>query len=222
VSELLRVFILKASEARTSGDFRLKDLPSSSGRLDVVCRCSIASLLDNQQIRNDTIFIAVLEGKPSPPLCLKFDGRGLITVPFSEIGIAAILKRILSERYEIGKEYSVASWAGVSIEKKSFIELMHSNLIGSGLYYLHEKGEDIRNVSFDMGRDNIFVLGDHKGLAIEEEKMLEGLQAKRISVGPLSYLSSQVITLVHDELDKRLPKTKQETSTPETVFMPQG
>jgi tRNA pseudouridine-54 N-methylase len=66
---------------------------------------------------------------------------------------------------------------------------------------LHEKGEDIRTVEIDFKHDSIFVLGSNKGLSIEDEKPLDLLGAKRISVGPLSYLSSQVITIVQHELD---------------------
>jgi tRNA (pseudouridine54-N1)-methyltransferase len=202
-----RTFVLKASEAHTSDDFKLKDLPSSSGRLDVVCRCSIAALLDDLQIRKDSIFIGVLEGKPNAPLCLRLDGRELRMMPFSEIGMADMLRRILGGHYEHGREYAIPYWQGVSIERKSFAELLCSVLASNALHYLCEEGEDIRTADVDMKRDNVFVLGDQQGLTVQDEEILEKLGAKRISLGSLSYLSSQVITLVHDELDRRLSKT---------------
>jgi tRNA (pseudouridine54-N1)-methyltransferase len=204
VWELVRTFVLKAGEAHTSDDFRMKDLPSSSGRLDVVCRCLIASLIWNAGIRTDTVFITVMEGRPNPPLCLEFDGRDMKELPFSEIGLAAKLRRVLGGRYESGKKYDLPYWAGVSIKKKSFSELVNSIVAEADLYYLHEKGQDIRNMSFDFEHDFTFILGDQKGLTSEEEDELNELNAKLISVGPLSYLSSQVIALVHDELDRRL------------------
>lgn len=184
----------------------MKDLPSSSGRLDVVCRCSIASLLDNQRIRTDTTFIAVLEGGTRAPLCLEFDGKEIRTIPFSEIAVAGLLRRVLSDGCESGKKHPVPYWKGVSIERESFAELLHHSLATGGLYYLHERGEDIRNVNFDLECDDTFVLGDQKGLSPQEESMLDGLRARRVSVGPLSYLSSQVITLTQDELDRRRPR----------------
>lgn len=200
---MVRTFILKASEAHTSSDFRIRDLPSSSGRLDVVCRCVIAALLYNSRVRTDTVFLVVMEGKPNPPLCMRFDGREIKTLPFSEIGLAVELKRVLGEHYESNKKYEDPHWAGVSVERKSFAELLHLNFTRGGIYYLHENGKDIRTVSFDLQHDILFVLGDQKGLTSEDEEMVDELQVERINVGPLSYLSSQVIAIVHDELDRR-------------------
>jgi tRNA (pseudouridine54-N1)-methyltransferase len=203
---MTRVFLLKANEACTSSDFKLNDLPASSGRLDVVCRCIIASLLEAGRIRDDTVFIVVLEGKPDPPVRLKLDGERLQVLSSSEVGIASMIKQALEVRFEKSQQHTVPNWLGVSIEKKSFTETLDSELTSGELYYLHEKGEDIRNVDIDLAKDNIFVLGGNKGLSAEDEKPLDCHNAKRISVGPLSYLSSQVITLVQEELDRR--KTK--------------
>jgi tRNA (pseudouridine54-N1)-methyltransferase len=203
---MTRFFILKASEARTSSDFKLNDLPASSGRLDVVCRCIIASLLDAGKIRDDTVFIALLEGNPNPPIELKLDGKRLETLPRSEVGIAYILKKVLEERFNTDEEYTPSYWRGACLCKKSYLELLDSSFLPSQLYYLHERGEDIREAEIDQDRDSVFVLGSNKGLSLEDEKPLNRLGAKRISVGPLSYLSSQVITLVQHELDSK--KTK--------------
>nr|MDO8099266.1 hypothetical protein [Candidatus Njordarchaeota archaeon] len=199
-----RIFLLKASEARTSSDFNLRDLPSSSGRLDVVCRCAIASLLENEEIRDDTIFIATLEGPPNPPLTFRFDGRTLKSLPFSEIAIAEILKRMLRNPSRQDVQHTL--WEGVHIEKRSFTETLNYELEAckpSRLYYLHEEGDDIRDLDISLDSNCIFALGSNKGLSVEDEDILDRLNAQRISVGPLSYLSSQVITLVHDELDRR-------------------
>nr|MDO8134823.1 hypothetical protein [Candidatus Njordarchaeum guaymaensis] len=199
-----RIFLLKASEARTSGDFNLKDLPSSSGRLDVVCRCAIAALLENEEIRDDTVFVATLEGPPNPPVTLRVDGRTLRSLPFSEIGVAEILKRVLGNPSRMDAEHPL--WEGVHVEISSFIETLNYELEAckpSKLYYLHEKSDDIRDLDINLDHNCIFALGSNKGLTAEDEELLDRLDAQRISVGPLSYLSSQVITLVHDELDRR-------------------
>lgn len=201
--QLTRFFILKANEACTSSDFKLNDLPASSGRLDVVCRCIIAALLVAKKIRDDTVFIALLEGKPKPPVQLKLDGKRLETSPYSEVGVASMLKKVLGEQFEKDKEYVPQYWRGASLARKSYMEVLDSELGSSQLYYLHERGEDIRKVDIDLDGDSIFVLGSNKGLSAEDEEPLDRLGAKRISVGPLSYLSSQVITLVQCELDRR-------------------
>jgi tRNA (pseudouridine54-N1)-methyltransferase len=201
----MRLFLLKASEARTSDDFSLKDLPSSSGRLDVVCRCAISSLLENEEIRHDTVFVAILEGPPNPPLTLILDGRTLRNLPFSEIGVAGILKTLLRKPGKESVEHTLGE--GVRIEKRSFTETLCDVLETdkpNKLYYLHEKGDDIRDLEMNLDYSSIFALGSNKGLTAEDESLLDQLGARKISVGPLSYLSSQVITLVHDELDRRI------------------
>jgi tRNA (pseudouridine54-N1)-methyltransferase len=203
---MTRFFLLKANETCTSSDFRLNDLPGSSGRLDVVCRCIIASLLETGKIRDDTVFIAMLEGKPDPPIRLKLEGLRLQTLSPSEIGIASMIKQALKVHLEKSQKHNVPNWLGASIEKKSFTETLDSELASGELHYLHEEGEDIRNVDINLAKDNIFVVGSNKGLSAEDEEILDSHNAKRISVGPLSYLSSHVITLVQEELDRR--KTK--------------
>lgn len=200
---MTRFFLLKASEACTSSDFKLNDLPASSGRLDVVCRCIIASLLEAKRIRGDTVFIALLEGKPNPPMQLRLVGKRLETLPYSEAGIACVLKKVLEEKLDTDEEYAPPYWRGVYLNKKSYIEVLDSVFISSQLYYLHESGEDIRDVGIDLEHDSVFVLGSNRGLSVEDERPLDRLGAKRISVGPLSYLSSQVITIVQHELDSR-------------------
>jgi tRNA (pseudouridine54-N1)-methyltransferase len=199
-----RIFLLKASEARTTGDFSLKDLPSSSGRLDIVCRCAISSLLQDEVIRSDTVFVTTLGGPPNPPLTLRFDGGTLKSLPFSEVGVAEILKRLLDNRSEHDSEHT--SWEGIRIERRSFAEVINYELDAhesSRLYYLHENGDDIRDIDVNLDDASIFALGSNKGLTAEDEKILDQAAAQRVSVGPISYLSSQVITLVHDELDRR-------------------
>jgi tRNA (pseudouridine54-N1)-methyltransferase len=163
-------------------------------------------LLNAEKIRDDTVFIALLEGKPYPPIQLKLDGKKLDTLPHSEIGVACLLKKVLEERLNVDEEYAPSSWRGAYLYKKSYVDVLDSEFLPNQLYYLHEKGEDIREVKIDLNGDNVFVLGSDKGLSVEDEEPLNRLGAKRISVGPLSYLSSQVITLVQHELDTR--KTK--------------
>jgi len=200
-----RIFVLKSSTARTSSDFNLRDLPSSSGRLEVVCRCAISAILDSGRIRRDTVFVGVLEGPPSPPLSLRFDGGRLRDLPFSEIALAAMLKDVFGDLEKSDMHVSPCP-PGLLVEKKSFNEAISSEMTSNkrgALYYLHEKGEDIRNADMSIQDTKIFIVGDQKGLTAEDEHVLDELRAKRVRVGPISYLSSQVITLVHYELDRK-------------------
>jgi tRNA (pseudouridine54-N1)-methyltransferase len=110
--------------------------------------------------------------------------------PKSEVGAAKMLFDALSE----------TKIKGVKVERKNFekavAELKEEQL---PIFYLHEEGEDSQRVSF--GKDSAFILGDQKGLDPQSERLLDGLKAKRVSLGPHSYLASHCITIVQSELD---------------------
>jgi tRNA (pseudouridine54-N1)-methyltransferase len=187
---LFRAFLLKASEGRSTPDFSLKSLAGSPGRTDLLARCIISALYSTKGPRRDSRLTVVLEGPPDPPAAVTFEGSGIESVPESEVEAAKMLFDALS-----GIEIM-----GVKVERKSFeksvAELREQQL---SIFYLHEEGEDSQHVSF--GKDSAFILGDQKGLDPQSERLLDGLKAKRVSLGPHSYLASHCITIVQGELD---------------------
>jgi len=185
----MREFLLKASNAFTA-DFSLNDI-AGAGRMDVVCRCVTSSLWLSDQLRKDTKFYAVLEGKPDPPKLIKFEPSKMKRFYPDERNIASHIRLAL-----IGKKES-----GIEIERKSFEEFLKENS-KKQIIYLHKDGIDIRK--FEFGENVFFVLGDNKGLDENSEKILDEMNAERISVGKNTYLASQVISIVQNELDRRL------------------
>jgi len=182
--------LLKASEGRSAPDFSLKSLAGSPGRTDLIARCIISALYGTKGPRRDSRLTIILEGPPDPPVAVTFEGSSMDWVPKSEVGAAKVLFDALS-----GIEIR-----GVKVERKSFekavVELREEQL---PLFYLHEEGEDSQHVSF--AKDSAFILGDQKGLGPQSERLLDGLRAKRVSLGPHSYLASHCITIVQGELD---------------------
>ena len=63
-----------------------------------------------------------------------------------------------------------------------------------------KKGEDIRRI--EIPKNPVFVLGDHEGLPKKELKRLKQI-ATSVSVGPKTYFSSQVVTILNNELDRK-------------------
>jgi len=183
--------LLKASEGRTAPDFSLKSLAGSPGRMDLIARCLIASLNRPEGIRGDTLFTVVLEGAPNPPVSMRFDGGKMGNMPAGEVEAARLIYDVLSQQ----------TVAGISMERRSFERSVTDcrNDGGYSLFYLHEQGEDSRGMKF--GERPLFILGDQKGLDPRSEKLLDDLGAKRISLGPFSYLASHCITVVNNELD---------------------
>lgn len=196
-----RIFVLKANKARTDHKFHLKGLPSTGGRMDIVCRCiSRALLYYGDETREDTIFYAVLLGPPNPPKTIRIDGSRVRSLGADEISIGKMIREALKRcSGNVGEEVLV----GVSVTKITFQDLVEFFAKkGYRLIYLHENGEDIRKVAFFAKDIYVFVLGDHTGLNDSDEKLLDRLDAMKISVGPKSLLGSHCIAIVHNELDR--------------------
>lgn len=183
-----RVFILKSSEGRTAPDFSLKSL--SAWRMDLIARCIIASFATPMGPRREAVLHVVLEGPPNPPITVSINGEELEKMPISEIKAAEILYNALLGRPD----------KGVYIEKKSFERILLENS-NNEIFYLHELGEDFEKVK--MLKTPVFVLGDHKGIDEEGERVLEKIGAKKISLGRIPYLASHCIIIVNNELDNR-------------------
>jgi len=187
---LFRAFILKASEGRTAPDFSLRSL-AGPGRMDLIARCIVAAFYTPEGPRRDAMLTIVLEGQPDPPVSLTFHGERMGRALMSEIEAAEIVLDALSGRRV----------EGISKERKG-LERIVSEYRGWGfsLYYLHEEGEDSSKVNFE--ESSAFILGDQKGLDAKSERLLDEIGAKRVSLGPYSYLASHCITIVNNELDK--------------------
>lgn len=198
-----RIFVLKANKARTDHKFHLKGLPSTGGRMDIICRCISRALLfyDNEP-RKDAVFYAVLLGPPVPPKTIRIDGSKVEGLEADEISIAKMIRKALKYcKDSIGKEVL----AGITVNQTSFQGLVKFFAEkGYHLIYLHEKGKDIRKMTFSAKNIYVFVLGDHLGLSEDDELLLEKLNALRVSVGPKSLLGSHCIAIVHNELDRQL------------------
>lgn len=189
-----KIFILKASKAKTSKDFLLNDLPGDGGRMDMVARCVNSAFFLSHDLRRDTEFIVVLEGEPDPPVTLRFIGNELKYLGPDERCIGGLIKKALENLSKIERE----STPGIFVSKKSFHEVI--NEYGSEIIYLHEDGEDIKNYKFESDRI-CFVLGDHLGLSQEDEFLLKN--AKRVSISPKVLHADHCIIIVHNVFDRK-------------------
>ncbi len=188
----MRAFVIVGTSARTSGDFELKGFAGASGRMDVIA-VSMIGALSYPKPRSDVVFIAVLEGPPSPPVTIIVKGWEVRRVPESEVEVGRYIRDAL--RGEFHEEFPI------HVEKMSF-EAVISKLRRDGfdVYYLHEKGEDIWNIKLP---ENIaLVLGDHIGLPPEHEKVLDRQGVKRLRLGPRVYLSWYCTVIANEVLDR--------------------
>ncbi len=200
----VRTFIIKANKARTKADFSLKDLPGTSGRIDLLCRSLNSAFLLSHGFRKNVRVWLNLNGPPNPPKTIRFEGSEIKpkTINPDEMSLAKIIMKALKVGEGIkepAKEYSVLP--GVYVSNLRFEDIIRRTIKNSALYYLHEEGKPIERINF---KGNVaFVLGDHEGLAREDEAFLEGI-AEKVSVGKKSYLTSHVIAYVNIFLDNLL------------------
>ncbi|HDS45208.1 MAG TPA: tRNA (pseudouridine(54)-N(1))-methyltransferase TrmY [Methanomicrobia archaeon] len=191
----MRQFVLYASRAVTSPEFSLDDLPGSGGRMDLVARCVGNALWLSHALRRDTCIHVVACGEPHPPVVLTFAGERLRGVSPDERNIAAWIRKTLA---------GTRRNPGIRVRTIGFQELIEE-LAGDGtfFYVVHENGTELGTRA--LREHAAFVLGDHVGLPPIEEAFVERFEHEKISLGPISYLASHCVTILHYELDKREP-----------------
>jgi len=191
----MREFIYYSRKAHTKGNF--KDL-MQAGRLDIAIHTIISSFFLSNKLREDVTLHMIFDGPPDPPKHLEFVSDP--EMPISKKDVSKLLK-IMLYKYRQGKKIKV--FPGCFIEKKSLQALIKELAKNKEIYLLEKKGEDIRTINF--GDNPIFILGDQEGIPKDELKFIKRY-AKPISLGNLSYFSSQVVTLINNELDRKLYK----------------
>jgi len=187
---MTRTFILY-SHATTSPNFEISKL-YEMGRLDLVCRCVLATLWLSNRVRKDAQLIVSLNGGPKPPVAIRFDGAKIVGVNPSERDVAEAIRRCL---YKVKDENWTAIQDGISISRKSFQGLIKE---ARNIFVLDSKGEGIKNVNFESPT---FVLGDNQGIP-KKEMQFALRKGKKVSLGDQIYLASAVISVVNWALDK--------------------
>lgn len=198
----MRDFLMFSNRGATFSDFTLKDLPGSGGRMDLNARCVISALWYSHGVREDTRFYISLNGKPGRPILICFDGARIERISPDERNIALWIKKSI-KRLEKDKN-ETEGWFetnnGILLKYGDFQDLV-SSFADRHLYLLDESGKELRDA--EIKSDPVFIVGDNKGLPAKQLQFLEEKKPEKIKLGPLSYFSTQSITLVHNELDLR-------------------
>jgi len=191
----MRTFIILGHRATTNPDFSLEDIPGTSGRLDILCRCINAAFVLSHGIRRDVqVFLVLGGGEPHKTLWLK--GQELRHLNPDERTTAALLKKALALAAE--REWS-RSTPGISVRAGGLEELLQ-DLRSMKLFYLREDGADVRSTCSDIS-GGAFLLGDHLGMLPEEELLAEEAGAEIVSVGPVSLHADHCIVLLNWLID---------------------
>lgn len=186
-----RTFAVVSPTARTSPDFPLKGIAGSTGRLDVIARSILTILQLDGNRRKNIVFKALLMGPPNPPIVLEVHGSLVRETYENELKVIEAIKRVLAgEHIE-----------GFGIEKIGLKKLLEKLLnTHERVYYLHENGEDILRY-IKPAKTIAFILGSHVDIPTEYEVIIDKMGIPRVSLGNISYLTSQCIIIVNWLLD---------------------
>jgi tRNA (pseudouridine54-N1)-methyltransferase len=188
----MTAFAIVGHLARTDGSFSLNDLPGSGGRMDVLCRCVNTSLFLSHDLRRDVECFLVLLGAPSGPKTIRFSGASVRSLSPDERSAAALIKKVID--VPCGSEFREAA-DGVSIRKGGLERLLQDMQFA----VLDENGQDVRKAPDLPGA---FLLSDHLNFTDAENELVR--DCPRYSVGPKCLHADHTITVLHNELDRRM------------------
>lgn len=200
----MRRFVVIGHRATTSGDFKLDDLAGGTGRLDVLLRCINSTFFLSHDIRRDAEITLILQGAPNPPRTIKMVGSELKYLNPDERSTAALIRNALLQKVTVEERSS----PGIYISVRKYADVLTNLPQGEQVVYLKESGTDIRD--FDFEENVTFVLGDDQDLTAEEEEVLKQYGPKVISLGPKSYHADHCITIVNNELDRRVARASKD------------
>lgn len=176
-------------------NYTIKDIPGSSGRLDVISRCILAALLgDNEFDKNIQVWV-VLDKLGS----YIFDSNGLDyeTFPKNELMFTDYFVDLIRNRNSKNK-LDNNPLRLVSTSEKGVIEVLKELLkLNYKAYILHEKGNDFfSNLNrIVLEKEVIFIVGNQSGDIMNLEEVL-AMDLPNLSLGNRLYLASSVIRLI--------------------------
>lgn len=186
-----RTFVIVSPTAITSPDFPPKGVAGSTGRLDVIARSILSALKLSKDKRENIVLKALLLGPPNPPLLLEVYGRSVKENFTNELEVIEAIRKTMK-----GLELD-----GFHIRRIDFKKLLEEVIDEhERIYYLKENGK-IFTRSIKPAKTIAFILGSHVDIPLEYEGIMDRMNIERISLGSISYLTSQCIVIVNWLLD---------------------
>lgn len=204
----MRRFVVVGQRATASPVFSLLDLPSTSGRLDVLLRCLRAALLVSHGLRRDTVAYLVLLGGSDARAggavhaarCIRIEGARIRFLRPDERSLATLVQKVLAMP-SAGASFTEMR-AGIAIADGGFETVLADiDMTRATPYVLEEGGSDLRTQAVDP--DSVIFVGDHLGFDAATRARIAELGAAPIGVGPVSVHADDAITIVCNELDRR-------------------
>jgi len=188
------IFFIKSGTVDIS-KYTIKDIPGSSGRLDVISRCILSALIIGTDLE-ENIQIWVFLDKYGT-FVFDSDLFNDETFPKNEILLTDFFVEFIKKTKKEEK-YPKTPLDSIKYSKldifnaiKNFVEKKYK------IFALNENGKDFKEVFEELNtKDNLlFILGDQSGDLLNN-KELKKLNLVDISLGNRSYLASSTIRLI--------------------------
>jgi tRNA (pseudouridine54-N1)-methyltransferase len=197
----MRRFLLLAHRVPVSGEFTLNDLAGGAGRMDEVARAVSTAFTLSNDLRRDTEVTVLFVADPIPRARrVSMIGTRLRFLNPDERSTAALLKNALTRSKEYPREFE--SSPGLTIAPADPAHELEAFLRRPGAVWLTEAGAPMSDWAPADG-ELAAVVSDPYDPTPEERERLERSGVPRLSVGPHSLRTSQVVDLVHSHLDRR-------------------
>lgn len=93
----MRRFAIIGHRAMSQGKLPLNDMAGGAGRMDVIVRALMASLMTSHGFRKDTEVILHLQGGPGPNRRIRIDGAAVKGIHAEERSVAGQIAKVLKE-----------------------------------------------------------------------------------------------------------------------------
>lgn len=197
----MRHLLLLAHRVPVRGTFTLNDLAGGAGRMDEVARVVSTAFTLSNDLRRDTDLTVLFVAEP-PPATRKIDlvGARLRYLNPDERSTAALMKNALVR--SVAAPGPVESSPGLTVGPVEPLAFLAEFLARPGAIWLAEDGAPIGSWR-PAGEDVRAVLSDPYDPTPAEREVLEASGVPRLSVSPRVLRSSQVVDVLHRELDGR-------------------
>ncbi|MFX0034587.1 MAG: hypothetical protein ACFE9I_02965 [Candidatus Hermodarchaeota archaeon] len=187
-------FFIKSSTINID-NYTLKDIPGSSGRLDVISRCILATLLNKDRFEKNCQIWVFLDRYGTyifNPEFFNYETFPKNELLFTDYFVGFLRKRHYTEDLRSNPLKSV------NYSEMDLIEsIIYFQKLKYDLYLLHEQSKDSFNELSSIKKKEkiVFILGSQDDEYLNSNEIL-ALQIPTISLGNQSYLASSVIRLL--------------------------
>jgi len=188
------IFFIKSATVNLK-NYTIKDIPGSSGRLDVISRCILAAILSNNNFEKKVEIWVFLDNYGT--YIFNPESLDYTNFPKNELLLTDYFVNFL-QKLKAKEKLNQNPLNSIKISKLSIIEaIKKSQQMNYCIFVLKEDGKDffkLKNIIQE--KDNvIFIIGSQEGKFINS-KELKALNLPYLSLGTQSYLASSVIRLI--------------------------